>query len=94
MAEKIAIKVKITGKVQGVGYRAWVAETANKLGLYGFVRNRLDGSVEGLFVGAEVAVHTMQQACEEGPKYAVVDNVLSEEAKGLVPAKFQIKPTV
>jgi len=45
------IQVLITGRVQGVGYRAWVEEQAVASGLEGWVRNRRDGSVEALFAG-------------------------------------------
>ncbi len=42
------VRLRITGKVQGIGYRAWVIDSAETLGLRGWVRNRLDGSVEAL----------------------------------------------
>ena len=94
MVERIAVKVAVTGKVQGVGYRAWCAAEAEKLELYGFVRNRIDGSVEALFVGGQMQVDAMVKACGEGPAYAAVESVITQDAKGLVPPKFQVKPTV
>lgn len=94
MTDRIAVKVMVTGKVQGVGYRAWCALEAEKLRLYGFVRNRLDGSVEALFVGGKMQIDTILKYCESGPETADVANIIVNEAKGLVPSKFQIKPTV
>lgn len=52
----IAQRLEIFGKVQGVGFRAFVAHAARMRGLRGWVRNRLDGSVETLLIGEEVAV--------------------------------------
>ena len=53
------VRLRITGKVQGVGYRLWVMRTAARLGLRGWVRNRLDGSVEALVTGAAEDVAAM-----------------------------------
>ena len=72
--------LSITGRVQGVGYRAWVIETAARLGLRGWVRNRADGSVEALVLGAEDAVAAMIEACREGPFAARVTEVAVSEA--------------
>ncbi|UGY03688.1 acylphosphatase [Bradyrhizobium quebecense] len=65
----------IRGRVQGVGYRAWVDEQANSRGLEGWVRNRRDGSVEAVFAGAEAVVADMIAACGRGPFSARVDAV-------------------
>ena len=46
---KGAVSVRVTGRVQGVGYRSWTVEYATHLGLSGRVRNRLDRSVEAVF---------------------------------------------
>lgn len=65
----------ISGRVQGVGYRAWVEAQATSLGLEGWVRNRRDGSVEAVFSGPEDTVSGMIVACRRGPSSARVDNV-------------------
>jgi len=57
----------IRGRVQGVGYRAWVAEQAIAAGLAGWVRNRRDGSVEAVLAGAPEAVMAMTAACRRVP---------------------------
>lgn len=67
--------VTISGRVQGVGYRAWVDEQANSRGLEGWARTRRDGSVEAVFAGAEDVVADMVSACGRGPFSARVDAV-------------------
>jgi acylphosphatase len=73
-------RVMIRGRVQGVGYRAWVEVQANRLDLQGWVRNRRDGSVEALFEGAEEVVASMVALCRQGPPLARVHDVLEEAA--------------
>lgn len=67
--------VSIRGRVQGVGYRAWVGEEAERRNLDGWVRNRRDGSVEAVFSGSEDVVATMIGACRRGPALARVDAI-------------------
>ncbi len=74
-------RVTIRGRVQGVGYRAWVEYEAVRLGLEGWVRNRRDGSVEALFVGSGDAVMQMMTRCQRGPSAAHVDAVTDEPAQ-------------
>ena len=59
-------QVTIRGRVQGVGYRAWVEHQAQSRDLEGWVRNRSDGSVEALFSGPADVV-PMVAACRRGP---------------------------
>ena len=73
-------QVMITGRVQGVGYRAWVEHQARKLNLEGWVRNRRDGSVEALFAGPAEIVSAMVESCRRGPSSARVDFVQDEGA--------------
>ena len=67
--------VLIRGRVQGVGYRAFVEYTALEHGLEGWVRNRRDGSVEALFAGPAATVAKVLEACRRGPPGARVDGV-------------------
>lgn len=83
MDERQAVEVRVTGRVQGVGFRAWTEDEAQALGLDGWVRNMPDGSVEALFVGRRGAVQQMLAACRQGPRPARVDSVESRE---IVPA--------
>jgi acylphosphatase len=90
----IAVRARIYGKVQGVWYRGWTEQEANALGLYGWVRNRLDGTVEALFVGPKEKIDQVLMRCESGPSSARVDKFETEPAKGIAPGRFEIKPTV
>jgi acylphosphatase len=81
MTETRAIlHVTIQGRVQGVGYRAWVEYQAIASELEGWVRNRRDGSVEAVFAGRGKAVAEMVALCRHGPPGARVENVLKESA--------------
>ena len=73
------VLLRIHGKVQGVWYRAWTRETGNSLGLDGWVRNRRDGTVEALVVGAPDTVAAMIEACREGPPLAQVTEIEERE---------------
>ena len=74
------LQVVIRGRVQGVGYRAWVDYQASASGLEGWVRNRADGSVEAVFAGSPKHVADMVALCRHGPPSARVDSVTSETA--------------
>jgi len=75
-------QVTIRGRVQGVGYRAWVDHHARNHNLEGWVRNRRDGSVEALFAGPDDTVSEMIARCRRGPSTARVEAVEDEEASG------------
>ncbi len=89
------VRVSISGRVQGVWFRAWTAQTARALGLSGWVRNRRDGTVEALFSGPKAAVATMLEHCREGPPAAEVAEVaiLTEDDAAPEMAGFEIRPT-
>jgi acylphosphatase len=72
-------QVTIRGRVQGVGYRAWVDHHARNHNLEGWVRNRRDGSVEALFAGPDDTVSEMIARCRRGPSTARVEAVEDEE---------------
>jgi acylphosphatase len=89
-----SVQLRITGRVQGVGYRAWALQFASRPGLRGWVRNRADGSVEALVIGAEATVDRMIEACREGPFGARVADVAVSEAEDDGSAGFTPKPTL
>ena len=88
------VRLRITGRVQGVGYRAWAVQEATRLGLRGWVCNRRDGSVEALVSGPEDVVSAMIAACGEGPYAARVNLVLTETARDDGSAGFTARPTI
>ena len=74
------VRLTIHGRVQGVGYRAFVEHEASQRRLEGWVRNRRDGSVETLLAGDALMVDEMIEVCRRGPGVARVDRVNVEEA--------------
>jgi acylphosphatase len=87
-------RLLISGRVQGVGYRAWAMQTASRLGLRGWVRNRADGTVEALVSGEDEAVMAMIEACRQGPFAARVGGVAVGEAEDDGSDGFMARPTV
>ena len=88
------VRVTVTGRVQGVWYRAWTAEEARDLGLDGWVRNRSNGSVEAVLAGSRKDVNTMLLLLKEGPPLAVVETVVCESFRGEVECGFAQRPTL
>jgi len=89
-----SVRLRITGRVQGVGYRAWMLRQASAISLRGWVRNRADGSVEALVIGDEDRVAAIVEACREGPFGARVSNVAVSEAADDGSPGFSAKATV
>jgi len=77
--------VYVSGRVQGVYYRATTRDTARETGVDGWVRNLDDGRVEAVFEGSEEAVQEMVAWCEMGSEAADVDGVdaTDEEPEGI-----------
>ena len=69
------VHLHVSGRVQGVFYRAECATRARDLGLAGFVRNLADGRVEAVFEGPAHAVDRMVQWCREGTAWSDVEDV-------------------
>lgn len=84
--------VRVTGRVQGVGFRDWTAREARRLGLEGWVRNRPDGAVEAVIAGGGEAVSAMLEAFMRGPASAAVADVAWEPAEDLGLSGFRIAP--
>jgi acylphosphatase len=93
-------QVTIKGRVQGVGYRAWVEHQARVHSLEGWVRNRRDGSVEALFAGPADVVSKMIALCRRGPVSARVEAVQEQPANSdalnlrYAGERFSVLPTI
>jgi acylphosphatase len=87
------VRLRITGQVQGVGYRFWMTRTAAGLGLRGWVRNRTDGSVEALVMGAPQAVAAIIEAARKGPIGAHVREMTVTPDKDDGSVGFVARPT-
>jgi len=84
----------IRGRVQGVGYRDAAVQAAFELGIKGWVRNRLDGSVEALAQGEPGAVDAFAAWCRRGPPLARVAEVtLADAAVDASLRAFETRPT-
>ena len=87
------IHILIEGRVQGVGFRAWVDLTARGLGLDGWVRNRRDGGVEAVLSGSPETIDAMVMRCRSGPPGARVDRLVLIDEGLACDAGFEVKPT-
>lgn len=85
---------RIEGRVQGVGYRWWAVDTARRLGLDGWVRNRRDGSVELLAIGEATELAALAECCRRGPRGAEVRAVARQPAEDDGSRGFDQRTTV
>lgn len=86
-----AVRARVFGRVQGVGYRNWTRGEATKLGLMGWVRNERDGSVTAWFSGADAAVSIMIKRLWQGPAGTAVSRIdLEELDTWIAPGDFRI----
>ncbi len=87
----VARSVRVTGRVQGVFFRAWTQGQARELGISGWIRNCPDGSVEAHLVGDEDAVARMVERMRHGPSDARVDVLTVEEAEPETTGRFELR---
>lgn len=83
--------MRVTGRVQGVFFRAWAMDEAQTLGLKGWVRNCSDGSVEAHVEGDEGAIAELIDLIREGPPDAQVEKVEVESADAEGLSSFEIR---
>lgn len=89
----IARRIIVEGRVQGVGYRAFVVRQAEARGLTGWVRNLSDGNVEAVLCGAEDDVAAAIEACRRGPRLAIVRELMESPCAVEAWAGFGVRPT-
>ena len=87
----IAAHVFVSGRVQGVGYRASTWDMAQLLKLRGWVRNLKDGRVEAMFEGDRAQVTEMIRWCHQGPPAAVVSEVVTEYSQPVGLKGFEVE---
>ena len=88
-------RLRITGRVQGVGFRYALQDEAQKLGLAGWVRNRRDGSVEAMAQGSPQALAALAAWARRGPPAARVTEVRAEPAPDEAGIEsFELRPTL
>ena len=75
MEEKVRARAVISGRVQGVFFRVETQRAADRIGVFGWVRNRRDGTVEAVFEGDKDRVDAVLEWCMEGPPHAHVIDV-------------------
>ena len=92
--ERSAVHLVVVGRVQGVAFRAYAVDEATRLGLTGWVRNRMDGTVEARAEGRPEAVEAFVAWCRHGPPLAEVDELrVTEVPPTGVDRGFQIGTT-
>lgn len=89
----MALQLRISGRVQGVGFRYSMAEVARRLGVAGWVRNRLDGSVEARLEGDAEAMAQLKLWARRGPPSALVDGLTVDTVPDEGLQGFEQRPT-
>jgi len=95
MSCMVTRQIRVSGRVQGVGYRAALQAQARRAGVAGWVRNRADGSVEALVHGPADAVEAVIAWARRGPPGSLVADVqiTPADARELPQARFELRPT-
>jgi len=90
----ITKRLLITGRVQGVGFRDWLAAEARRLGVAGWVRNVGDDMVEAVIAGEAEVVGACLHGCWHGPAMAIVDQLIETDAEPPQETEFVRRPSV
>ncbi len=89
----MAKHLRISGVVQGVGFRYSMQHEAQRLGVTGWVRNRRDGTVEAVIDGSTEAVEAILDWAQHGPPAARVKEVSVADTTGCFP-QFELRPSI
>lgn len=88
---KKSCRIRVTGKVQNVGYRFYTVKTAQQFEIAGFVRNEADGSVYIEAEGKDVGLETFIDWCRQGPKWAHVEKLEIQETPLMEYTGFNVR---
>ena len=94
MSTTKTVHIMIHGRVQGVGFRYWLAGEAQDRGLIGWVRNCRDGAVEAVFCGEDGVIKDMLMVCSVGPRFARVSRLETLDETEFAGDSFEIRPTI
>lgn len=94
MSGTAGVRLVVHGRVQGVGYRAWLAGEARRLKVRGWVRNRDVGTVEALIHADAATRGVLIAACRRGPPAAIVREVEVIDTQETPPDGFEVRPTL
>jgi len=75
MSEEKIVHIFLSGRVQGVGFRAFIRENAHRFGIKGWAKNLNDGRVEAVFSGPEEKVDKLVELVKKGPRFGKVKNI-------------------
>ncbi len=92
-AGRARVRVLVSGRVQGFGFREYTRQQAERLHLGGWVRNLGDGRVEAVFEGPAAEVARAVAWCEQGPPWAHVAGVEVERERALGETSFRVRAT-
>lgn len=91
MSNSITKHLIISGRVQGVSYRAWLSDLAYNMGVHGWVRNRSNGTVEAVVQGSSDKITAIIEAAHVGPTLANVTKVTANDTRYDGPATFEVR---
>jgi acylphosphatase len=92
MSERVARRILVQGRVQGVGFREFMRREAERRGVAGWVRNRRDGAVEAVIHGTPQAVEALVAWAGHGPPSAQVTSIEVDDAEGVFEG-FEVRRT-
>ena len=90
------VRIIIEGRVQQVGLRHWIRRKAISLGINGWVRNRVNGTVEAMFGGKKQSVNEILKLCHHGPSFAHIKRIkeFPQTHQEKMPDDFSILPSI
>ncbi|MGM0409593.1 MAG: acylphosphatase [Bacillota bacterium] len=91
MKDKKSVHIFLSGRVQGVGFRAFIRRNAKSLNVNGWAKNLADGRVEAVFTGKKDKVNKLIALIKDGPQFAKVNNIEISDENNYEYDSFKIK---